>query len=216
MAAEQDWVSEAWVFGATTLALLLAMPWMHHRLKAYQHAHATYGDRWFGFTPVTRRFYAVYARGLALVVAAVALGFLAIISVLILMSRIGESYGSTLVAWIAGAMFGLAVYVVAWPYLTTRLQQAVWEHTHFETLRFSTAIRARPLFRLVFKSVALTLLTAGLYWPFAAVALARYRVECMRIASDQPWSVVAAGLHARSVAATGEGAADAFGLDLGF
>lgn len=63
MAAEQDWVSEAWVFGATTLALLLAMPWMHHRLKAYQHAHATYGDRWFGFTPVTRRFYAVYARG---------------------------------------------------------------------------------------------------------------------------------------------------------
>src|SRR5258706_570071 len=132
------------------------------------------------------------------------------------MSRAGWSYRSFVVAWVVGALLGLAVYVFAWPYLTTRLQQSVWARTRFGGVRFSTEIKARAMFRLVLKSVALTVVTGGLYWPFAAVALARYRIECMRVSTDEPWTTIAAGLHARPGSATGEGAADAFGVDLGF
>src|SRR5262249_40919420 len=38
------------------LGLLLAIPWMHHRLKAYQHGRAYYGDRAFSFDPALMSF----------------------------------------------------------------------------------------------------------------------------------------------------------------
>ena len=114
-----------------------------------------------------------------------------------------------------GGLVGLLVYVIAWPYLAARLQQVVWSRTRLGDIAFRTDIAAGPLFRLVFKNVLLTFLTAGLYWPWAAVALARYRLECMRVESDAPLSSLAAGLQAPPVSAAGEGAADAFGLDIG-
>ena len=82
-------------------------------------------------------------------------------------------------------------------------------------MRFHTQIAAWPLAKLVLRNIALTLATAGLYWPFASVALARYRVECMRIDTDVPLPTIAVGLQARPAAAVGDAAADSFGLDLG-
>jgi uncharacterized membrane protein YjgN (DUF898 family) len=63
--------------------------------------------------------------------------------------------------------------------------------------------------------MTLTVITGGFYWPLAAVAVARYRVECVRVESSAPLSVLAAGVQARSVSATGEGAAEIFGFDIG-
>ncbi len=112
------------------------------------------------------------------------------------------------------ALYGLGVYVFAWPYLAARLQQVVWDATRLGDVRFHTIIEAWPLGRLVANNVLLTLATAGLYWPFASVALARYRVGCMRVSADLPFAVIAAGTHAPS-GATGDASADAFGLDIG-
>lgn len=110
---------------------------------------------------------------------------------------------------------GLLLYTVAGPYLAARLQQVVWSRTRLGGIRFRTEIQPLPLFRIVVKNVVLTVLTGGLYWPWAAVALARYRVECVRTESDVSLSSLAADDRARLVAATGEGAADAFGIDIG-
>ena len=52
---------------ALGLTPLVAFPWMHHRLKAYQRRNATYADRLFSFTPAAARFYIVYIRGLGFV-----------------------------------------------------------------------------------------------------------------------------------------------------
>lgn len=205
-------IDEGWLFGAPTLAL----PWMHHRLKAYQRRNATYGDRQFTFTPAAVRFYGVYAKGLGLVLVG---GLLAGGAIGLLSAWRRESgqtvSSSTVETVIYAGIAGLLVYVVAWPYLAARLQQVIWTRTRLGDIRFRTEIRALPLFRLVLKNVALTVLTCGLYWPWAAVALARYRVECMRVESDVPLSSLAAGLQAPPVSAAGEGAADAFGLDIG-
>ena len=56
---------------------------------------------------------------------------------------------------------GLLVYIVAWPYLAARLQQVIWSRTRLGDMSFRTEIAARPLFRLVFRNVFLTLLTGG-------------------------------------------------------
>ena len=65
--------------------------------------------------------------------------------------------------------------------------------------------------------LGLLIVTGGLYWPFAAVAWARYRIGCMQIVSTQSLDAAAATLHPRASSATfGEGAIDFFGVDVGW
>jgi len=206
---------EGWQLGLVGLVTTLAIPWMHHRLKAYQHGRAVYGDRSFAFLGARRKFYGVYLKGAGLVVLAVLLGTTVAFVIAWFRGPASQFPGTGFEAAIYGGIIVLPVYVFAWPFLAARLQQAVWTSTRLGDVRFRTEIKARALFKIVFKSVMLTLLTCGLYWPFAAVALARYRIECVRVDSELPLTAIAADLHGRPVAALGEGAADTFGLDLG-
>lgn len=201
---------EGW--GATPIVLLtfLLFPLMHHALKAYQHSLARYGDQRFSFITARAEFYGVYAKGLALLIPASIFAGIVIAAVLA-----GVDEDLSTVVTISGAGAGLLIYVAVWPYLAARLQQVVWDHTRAPGMRFSTTIEALPLFRLVLKNVALILLSAGLYWPYAAIALARYRIECFAVFTDRPLSDIAREVEAAPVAAVGEGAADLFGLDVG-
>lgn len=189
----------------------LMFPWMHHRIKAYQHRAARYGDRRFDFVAATRAFYAVYFKA----------GLLATLAVLLAFAVFGLGSAGLVDPRAAAVAVGLTAvgallgYLAAWPYFAARLQAVVWSHTRLGDVRFSTSIEAWPLLKLVARNVLLTALTAGLYWPFAAVALARYRVECMRAESREPIAALAAAVQAAPGFAAGDAALDAFGLDIG-
>ncbi len=207
---------ETWVYWTPTFASVLAWPWMHHRLKAYQRRNAVYGDRDFTFTPATLRFYGVYAKGFAFVVLGAILAAVTIGAVFAWWHRSGALLiSSRIETWIYGALAVLAFYVVAWPYLAARLQHVVWSRTRLCDIHFRSEIKARPLLRIVLKNVGLSILSGGVYWPWTTMALARYRIECIRIESGVPLSTLAASLAAQPVTAAGEGAADAFGFDIG-
>lgn len=206
---------ETWALFIGSFGTLLLWPWMHHALKSYQHTHASYGDKQFSFEPARVEFYGVYAKGLAFLIPA-SIGGGALTAALFAASsadRGGEP--SDVHLTIGLILFALVVYTAVWPYLAARLQQIVWDHTHLPGARFTTNIQALPLFKLVAKNVALTLLTCGLYWPYAAIALARYRIECFAVFTEVPLSEVARNVEAAPVSAAGEGAADLFGLDIG-
>ena len=185
-------------------------------MKAYQHRRAHYGARTFTFQPATRRFYAVYFKAALLTFAGSLIGgFIVMVSGLVLRDTPVAQPSPTLI-FAAGGAVGLLGYLVAWPYFAARLQAIVWSHTGLGDVRFVTTIAAGPLFRLTLKNVLLTLLSAGLYWPFAAVALARYRVECMRVESLEPLTTLAETTIAPPGHAAGDAAAvEAFGLDIG-
>jgi uncharacterized membrane protein YjgN (DUF898 family) len=199
------------LLAAVGLVSGILVPWMHHRLKAWQHDRARYGERRFAFLPATGRFYAVYlAAGLLGLV-----GLIVAVPMTGIVATLAPGAGNTALPFLVGASFALFAYLVAWPYFAARLQVAVWSHTRLGDVRFATAIAAWPLLWLTAKNIGLTLLTAGLYWPFAAVALARYRVECMRAESDAPLGALAAATAAGPGLAAGDAALDAFGLDIG-
>ena len=65
------------------------------------------------------------------------------------------------------------------------------------------------------KNGLLTLLTLGMYWPFAAVNIARYKIECMTVETATSLGSLSAGVHAVEPSATGDGAVDFFGWDVG-
>jgi uncharacterized membrane protein YjgN (DUF898 family) len=107
---------------------------------------------------------------------------------------------------------------MVWPYFAARTQQIVWGHTRFAgRVGFAGHMRGWALWKLVIGQSLFTLLTAGLYWPFAAVAIARYRIESVEVVGDQPLPVlrVQAGSPPADRAAA-DAAADVFGLDLGW
>jgi uncharacterized membrane protein YjgN (DUF898 family) len=209
-----DRIGLAAVLALVSLVTAALVPWMHQRLKAFQHDRATYGDRTFAFAPATAAFYKTYAKGLGLVVAGVLVGVVA--SAMVApgpWSADGEAPEWTYL--VSGAAFLLVVYVFVWPYFAARLQQVVWSRTTLDDVRFHTDIRAWPLAQVVLANVGLTVLTCGVYWPFAAVALARYRIECMRVEAAGPIERISAAIGARPASAVGDAAADSFGLDIG-
>jgi len=109
----------------------------------------------------------------------------------------------------------LVTYAFAGAFFTARMQRLVWTRTHAGPVRFSTSVTARGFMRVFIVNGVLTLLTVGIYWPWAAVAIARYRLECMTVEAGAPLETVAAGSLPGERSATGEGAVDLFGWDIG-
>jgi uncharacterized membrane protein YjgN (DUF898 family) len=201
-------------------AFAALLPLLHARIKRYQHRATTWGAQRFDFRPSTGAFYALYGKSLLVALAAaVPFGAAMALTIGSIVSRKGPDLGSqqsTVVA-IAAATYAifLLAYVFPISFFSARLQRLVWARTHGGPFRFSTTVSAWGLTRTWLKNGLLTLLTLGLYWPYAAVAIARYRLECTSVEADAPLSSVSAGSPALEASAAGDGAVDFFGWDLG-
>ncbi|MCU0950413.1 MAG: YjgN family protein [Burkholderiaceae bacterium] len=190
---------------------LLAFPWMHHRLKQFQHARAHYGGLHASFEPVCNTFYSAYVIG-AIMLVLVSIGL--VLTTMMVASFIDRGLARD-VSYAIGLAAGALAYATVWPFMAVRLQRAVWTHTTLGPVRFFTYIESGELLRLVLACMALTLVTCGLYWPYAAVRLARYRVQCLEVRSTLPLQQLAGSLQPTRQRAAGDGAADLFGLDVG-
>jgi len=200
-------------------AAFLLLPWMHHRMKAFQHRHAWFAGHGSGFRSATGSFYATYA-----------IAFL-----FLLLAGAGAGLGAAGVAWamralatpgsgdpqiigiVVGLLAGALGYLAIWPYFASRIQRVVWRRTTLGPFAFDTTIAFRTLLPIAMRNFALLLVTAGLYWPFASIAWARYRIQCMSLVSDaSPEAAVAALDPGPARGAAGEGAVDMFGIDIGW
>jgi uncharacterized membrane protein YjgN (DUF898 family) len=127
-----------------------------------------------------------------------------------------DELGNTQALWVfwLALLFTLAF---TWPYFAARIQQVVWGHTQCGLLRFAGEMKAKVLWKLVLGQGLLVLLTAGLYWPFAAVAIARYRIESIVVLADSPLpDLLSVAIAPKATSAAGDGAADLFGFDIGW
>jgi uncharacterized membrane protein YjgN (DUF898 family) len=95
------------------------------------------------------------------------------------------------------------------------MQNLVWTKTGNAELRFMSNLRARSLLWVTLKNWLLIIITLGLYWPFAAVALARVRLEAVSIKSRANPDLLVSQVQPREGDAAGDAAGDFFGLDVG-
>lgn len=209
------------LIAAAGLVPLLGLPWAHARLKQMQHGHASFGSERFSLEPSTPEFYGLYAKALVLLLVGGVVAALLGAAVAAIWPSHSRPDGlpdhSALRPWLFAIGSALLLWMMAWPYFAARLQQVVWGRTRCGALWFSGEMRGARLWRLVLLNTTLVLLTAGLYWPFAAVAIARYRVESIAVHSDEPLAEVhASAAPAGERRSAGDGAADFFGLDLGW
>jgi len=205
-------------FVLAELALFALWPWLHARLKAYQHGRARYGNLAFELEPSTGAFYGVYGKTFLVALPFFVLFGIAMALVIAAMGGVKDPGAAKRalvpIMVVTYAMF-LVSYAFAGAFFTARMQRLVWTRTHAGPVRFSTSVTARGFMRVWIGNGVLTLLTVGMYWPWAAVAIALYRLECMTVEAGAPVEAVAAGSLPAERSATGEGAVDLFGWDIG-
>jgi uncharacterized membrane protein YjgN (DUF898 family) len=208
--------SMAVVGGIGTLLYVVLLPLALAKVKHYQHNHYQLGDQRLQMKVKTRRFYS-----LALASASWVLVPTLAFGALFFLPQVRDAFKPGGDKMLIGAIIlalglvYLVVFVLVGPFFNARLQNLVWNHSASEQIRFSSGLRFRSLAWLTAKNWALTLLTLGLYRPFAAVNTWKLRLEAVHIditGSMAEWDGRDSAAYAD---ASGEAAGDFFGIDLG-
>ncbi|MDT9000860.1 YjgN family protein [Paucibacter sp. APW11] len=199
--------------GLAMIVWTLLLPLGLASIKRYQHGGYLYAGRRSQIDLPTGRAYLIGLKTIGVML----LALLLVLGCVMLGAWLGgRLFGASIVLFGAGVVFAyLSFFAVVAPYFAARSQDLVWNATNADGLQFESNLSYRALAWLTLKNWLLTLLTLGLYRPFAAVNTARMRLEAVSVMADgDPMDLVT--MHrAEFKDASGEAAGDFFGIDLG-
>jgi uncharacterized membrane protein YjgN (DUF898 family) len=213
--SEASLKSYAMVLGIVTVATLLTLPWLFWNLKKYQHSNYALATLQTKFKATPESFYAIFFKliGTMLLIAAVfgAVGYAIYKTGAAKNSGVG---GLLFLAFIP-LLLMIMILIGAKPYIMSRLQNIVWTQTGNSQMRFVSKLGFKPFLGLTIKNWLLMSLTLGLYYPFAAVALARMRLEAVHVKTRIDPDTLFSNLHSLQGDVAGDAAGDLFGIDIG-
>ena len=212
------WLS---IFGAVMLFTLVVSPWLMWNLKRYQHSHYHLGQETTRFNVNARSYYWLCLKviGVAfliyLLLIAIVMGSFWGVVMLSLAGKMPKDPMGQVLVGVASVFFSVLAFAAIKPYAIARFQNLVWNGTRSAHLQFASRLRARAVIALSFKNWMLMLLTLGLYWPFASIAMARLRLDAVHVVSSMSPSALLAASATTEGQATGDAAGDFFGFDIG-
>jgi uncharacterized membrane protein YjgN (DUF898 family) len=204
-----------WVLLLSALGMLM-FPIFHAVFRRYVQSNLRFGNARFVFTAKSADFARVWGWSLGamllLVLLAGLLSFaiVAIGAVILGKGRTAPWMGVTLtlaMAWLIFALMG--------SYLTARFQRLVWDKTAVGDVALHCVVSARRFMRIQCMNTLWVILSLGLYRPFAAIRLTKFRLECVSASGLERLDTVAAGAGQSRRGALGESAAELFDMDVG-
>jgi len=209
-------------FGALFFCSFVFFPWASFRLKAYQHQNYCYGRETSAFTAKVKDYYWISVKSLAVIL----LAFIALLSVIFIVvfglqgfqkdfSELAGNRAAVFVFTFIGLIAGSFFISLLQPYFVTRFQNLIWNKTHTQSVQFSSALPLWPMFKLTFKNWVLIVLTLGLYWPFAHVAMTRLRLEAVALQFNEDPALWTAAAPQAPGTAIGDLSSDFFDFDVG-
>jgi uncharacterized membrane protein YjgN (DUF898 family) len=218
MLAQGAWVALGFLVLVALAPLCLCM------VKRYQHG----GYRWAGqraaFGAGAGAFYKLGLKSVGLtlllvLLLALVLGVLTWAAAPMLRGAVGDSPQQRGAAAALSLFLGLGIgYLAVWllgSYFSARLQDLSWNATTSQALAFQSRLRARSLAWLSLKNLLLTVITLGLYRPFAVVKVMALRLSALRVQVDGDIDSWQGSAALPESSASGEMAGDFFGIDLG-
>ena len=192
-------------------------PLIHGVMKRYQHSHLQFGSVASSYQLGVGRLYRPYLAAFGITLAAIVLAMIAAAVIELGFKALAD--GSVLkkeamIAVVIGALVVYLMYVLTIPYLQVRLRNLSWNATSFPGLTIRSTMSVRSFMKLQAINTVLTLLTLGLYRPFAAINTYAYQVAHTSIVTDAGLEAVVAAATSTQRDATGDGAADFFGIDI--
>ncbi len=203
----------------TLVTAYILAPFMHQRLKAYQHGNSWFGQTQFSFHARSGQFYRIYW-GLfgvivVLVVAAVFAGIGGAIGAIADAHKHGgradPSQALKFLFILYGAVIVLAVSIG--PAFHALITNLIWNNTRLGEHRIECRISPWRMIWITASNLVLVVLTVGLFTPWAMVRMTKYQLESVRLlpASDLQEFVAA---EPEAIGAIGEEAAAVFDFDI--
>jgi uncharacterized membrane protein YjgN (DUF898 family) len=203
----------------TLITLYVLAPFMHQRLKAYQHDNTWFGSTRCSFHARAGQFYVVYLLLLAAVVGlAIVIGVSGIGSAWIALLQAQQHGGHVDPRVILRALFILygaliLMGVSIGPAFHALITNLIWNNTRLGEHRIECHMSPWTLIWITLSNVVLVILTLGLFTPWATVRLAKFQLESVRLlpAGDLQEFVAA---EPETIGAVGEEAATVFDFDI--
>lgn len=190
------------------LTLGILVPFGHQRLKAYQHGNSWFGKSPFSFHAGVGGFYSKYL---------IILAFISILSVVAgpvgygTLQALGtpSMYGKLALVWSIMTVITVSIGAI----FNALLTNLIWSNTRLGDHLIECALSPWGLLWVVVSNFALTAVTLGFYYPWAAVRLARFQLEAITIhpAGDLQDFMQA---EPEEIGAIGEEAASLFDFDI--
>jgi uncharacterized membrane protein YjgN (DUF898 family) len=203
----------------TLITLYVMAPFMHQRLKAYQHDNSWFGRTQCSFHARAGQFYKIYLLLLAtIVVFAIVIGLTGIGGALAALSQAQKQGGHPnpvavfrAVAILYGALILMGISIG--PVFHALITNLIWNNTRVGEHRIECNMSPLVLIWITASNFVLVVLTLGLFIPWAMVRLAKFQLESVRLlpAGDLQEFVAA---EPETIAAVGEEAATAFDFDI--
>ena len=212
-------------FGLLALGLALTLPLAHGISRNYVQANLWYGNDKAKYGAGFQEMVEIWFKGL-LSMLPTALGVIFVSAIggaigyfinWIFSSKPGTIESKALVEFqfmALGLLLGWLAYQSLGTYYATRLQNVVWGNTRFANLKIQSEMSFWDLYKLKCKNTLLVILTLGLYRPFAAINVAKFRLSCVRVAGWDQLDTFTVGPNTVLQGAIGDSAAGTFDMDL--
>lgn len=198
---------------APAFLLYLGWPLMYGAMKRYQQSHLQFGAAGSAYRVPARRFFKPYLAALAASIGGVAVVGIVVAIAVSVYTRSGPGklgFG----AIFGGILAGYTLFLFAIPYLQARIANLVWSNTSFPGVEMRSTMGAWAFIKLQTVNTVLTILTLGLYRPFAVVRVYQYRLAHLSLHSAESFEQIVAGAARRRDGAAGDGMADFLGIDI--
>ena len=196
------------------MTLYLLAPLAHQRIKQYQFDNSRFGSSKFSFGASAKGFYLLYLSSLAVTAGSLLLAFA--LTMMVLGSG-GSAVFVTVLTMAGPVLFFtlLLVMLVVSSLFGAYMQNLVWGSTGLGPHQFISELSARRLMWVRVTNFLGVVLTLGLFTPFAAIRIARLKLESMGMAVSGDLSGFVADQQQQATAA-GEEAAEMFDVDISF
>ena len=201
------------------ITLYIMAPFMHQRLKTYQHDNSWFGRTRCSFHATAGRFYLVYLLLLAAVIGFfVVIGVSGVIGTFMSIGAAQRGGGRVdpgafirLLVTVYGTVIFIGVSIA--PAFHALISNLIWNNTRIGEHRIECRMSPFKLVWITITNFVLLILTIGFFMPWASVRLAKYQLESVRLlpVSDLQEFVAA---EPETLGAVGEEAATAFDFDI--
>jgi len=209
----------------------LSWPWLHARMRMYQHnGLAVAGIKSSCSLTKGSFFLSYFIIGLSLLIFVMLVGMGTAIFFASFKNHAAESYRIFMEAysWVlipAGflvVLLAYAIFLSGSTLLQVKIWNKSWNATRFPRVEIDSHLPYKAYYFLQLKNLFLTLLTLGLYRPFAVVNVYRFRLQHVslkavgleQLLAMQHAQVAQAGKSGQVGQASGDSSADLFGFDL--
>jgi len=203
-----------WLSILASLTAGLLAPYMLFRQKQFLVENSSYGKTPFKFTATGKDYYLLFLRGLVVVVLLVAASVALFFSLSPFVEQGAAMSGVAPLFAVLLPLFFVCAYLLIALYFYVRLTNLGWNSTRLGQHGFISELKVTEMGWIFLSNGVAILLSFGLLTPWAAVRLARYRLERLSLVASGSLSEFEAASRSE-VSAAGEEIGDIFGMDIG-